>query len=59
MQIVVNLSFLLFIYLAFVEVNCEIFSAVTELEKLAANERIIFDELEILATQINHEYIDK
>lgn len=58
---IVRLPFalILLIQLVAIEVSCEIFSAISELEKLAARETEIIDQLEELAAQINHEYLDR
>lgn len=52
-------ALILLIQLVAIEVSCEIFSAISELEKLAARETEIIDQLEELAAQINHEYLDR
>lgn len=46
-------------FLLSIEVKSEIFSAITELEKLVVSEKFLIDQLEILASQINHEYIER
>lgn len=56
---IVGKSLLLIIFLFSIEVRSEIFSAINELEKLVVKEKIIIDQLEILASQINHEYIER
>lgn len=40
-------------------IDCEIFSAIEELEKLAANENILIDELAKFANQIEDEYVHR
>lgn len=40
-------------------INCEIFSAIEELEKLAAVEQIIIKELQSFATQLNDDYVNR
>lgn len=56
---VVNISLLFYLYLSFVinQVDCEIFSAIEELENLAANENALIFELEKLADQVNDDYL--
>lgn len=39
--------------------RCEIFSAIDELEKLAIREKVIIEQLKVLADQLNDEYIDR
>lgn len=53
----------LFIYctinLLVLSISCEIFSAINELEKLSVSEKIIIDELKILASQLRDDYVDR
>lgn len=56
---IVGKTLLLILFLFSVEVRSEIFSAINELEKLVVSEKFIVDQLEILASQINHKYIER
>lgn len=40
-------------------VNCEVFSAIEELVKLALDEELLIKELEILAAQLNDDYLSR
>lgn len=51
--------FVLLLINAFSESNCEIFSAIEELDKLAVNERLIAEELKIFASQVNDDFVEK
>ncbi len=46
-----------FISLVINEIDCEIFSAIEELAKLAENENVLIHELEKLANQVNDDYL--
>lgn len=39
--------------------NCEIFSAIDELEKLAYDEKIIIEEFQVFASDLNDDYVDR
>lgn len=49
------------VFLALMEMNvdCEIFSAVDELEKLAVDEKLIIEELKVLAKTIDNDYVNR
>lgn len=51
--------FVLLLINVFSESNCEIFSAIEELDKLAVNERLIAKELKIFASQVNDVFVEK
>lgn len=51
--------FVLLLINVFSESNCEIFSAIEELDKLAVNERLIAEELKIFASQVNDVFVEK
>lgn len=40
-------------------INCEIFSAIDELEKLAIDEGYIIEELSVLASRLDSNYVDR
>lgn len=39
--------------------DCEIFSAIDELQKLAVNEKILINELRTFALEVNDEYVNR
>lgn len=39
--------------------DCEIFSAIDELQKLAANEKILINELRAFALEVNDDYVNR
>lgn len=39
--------------------ECEVFSSIDALENLAAYEKLIIEELQTFASQINDEYVNK
>lgn len=41
------------------KINCEIFSAIQELEKLAVNEKFLIKEFKVFASQVNDDYINR
>lgn len=53
----INIKNALFILNFFRQLNCEMFSAIDKLEKLARDEKLILQELEIFANQVNDDYI--
>lgn len=57
---ILNISLLFYISSVIIEQSdCEIFSAIEELEKLAANEQVLIYELEKLANQVNDDYVHR
>lgn len=54
---VVNISLLIYLSLVINQVDCEIFSAIEELENVAANENALIFELEKLADQVKDNYL--
>jgi hypothetical protein len=40
-----------------IQSKCEVFSAIDELDKLAVAEKVIIDELRILANEVNDSYL--
>lgn len=54
---VLTISLLLYLSLVINEINCEIFSAIEELEQLAANENALIFELEKFANQVKDDYV--
>lgn len=55
----VKLFAVAFFFIHFVTVDCEIFSAIGELEILAHNEHYFLEELQILAEQTCSDYVDR
>lgn len=54
---ILNISQLFYLSLVINKINCEIFSAIDELEKFVATEHILISELEKFANQIKDDYV--
>lgn len=54
-----EISILFLIFSCIICIDCEIFSAINELEKLAEDEGKILEEFEILANELGDRYLNK
>lgn len=59
MMLNVDIFSLIFFVNIWLVVDCEIFSAIDELENLAVDEEFFIEELQVLAYQLNSNYIHR